>query len=159
MNNSVTLDRSVIDKKLEALIGRKQKEITWKAIVEGGELLQKYTRESLLQKFPKAKTAKGKSKYTMYEEVHMVKDKQINEVMVSVLNYLSKWFEMGTTTRYLKEDHPKDEKHHKTYKKGEARGKITGLHYFRDARETHSDDVIQHIEDVILEALQNEFDK
>lgn len=158
MTNTTTLDRSIIDRKLEALIGRKQKEITFNALVEGGKELQKYTRESLLQKFPKAKTAKGKSKRSMWDEVHIIKDKQTNEVMVSVMNYLTKWYEMGTDTRYLKETHVKDETHHRTYKKGESRGRIKPLHYFREAREAHSDDVIQTIEDMILTALKKEFD-
>ena len=161
MNSSIheVIDSSVIDKKLSSLVSRLQKEITWKGLLEGGKKLQEYTRDALLSKMPKAKSAKGKGKRTMYEEVHMITDKQINEVMVSVLNYLTKWYEMGTENRYLKEDHPKDEKHHKTYKKGESRGKITGLHYFREARENHSDDVIEAISNVILDELKNEFDK
>lgn len=153
------IDSSVIEEKFNNLISRLQKEITWKAITEGGKLLQKYARESLLAKMPKAKTAKGKSKKTMYEQVHVINDKQVGESIVSVMNYLTKFFETGTDRRYIKEDHPKDDKHHKTYKKGEARGKITGLHYFREAREAHSDDVIEAISNVILEELKNEFDK
>lgn len=153
------LDRSVIDKKLESLIGRKQDIIKLKALAEGGKQLRDFARQTLVKKFPKANSAKGKSKRTMSDGIHVITDKQTKEVIVSIMkNYLNIWFELGTENRYLKDIHPKDDTHHKTYKKGEFRGKISPLHFFRDARESHSDEVIQTIESVILEELKNEFD-
>lgn len=159
MTNDAVIDRSIIDDKFNNLVSRLQQEIMMKALQAGGKALQQYTQQSLISKFAKATTAKGKGKRTMVEDVHIITDKAMNEVIVSVMNYLTKWYEMGTGERYLKEDHPKDQQHHKTYKKGESRGHLTGLHYFREAREQHADDVIDVICKVVAEELKNEFDR
>lgn len=156
--NDTSVDMSVLAGKFDNLVSRLQREIMFKGLKAGGEKLQDYTRQSLQNKFPKASSAKGKSKKTMVESVHVIQEKAYNEVIVSVMNYLTKWYETGTDERYLKEDHPKDSKHHKTYKKGESRGKIKPLHYFREARNNHEDDVVETIKDVIIKELKNEFD-
>lgn len=158
MSNDTVLDRSLIEAKLESLISRKQHEIIMTALKAGGKEQLKYARENLVQKFPKARTAKGKSKRTMVEEIHMINDDMLERVIVSVMNYLTKWYEMGTASRYLKENHPADDKHHRTYKKGEHRGQIKPLRYFREARETHEDDVIEAIENKVIQLLKKEFD-
>ncbi len=152
------IDSTLLDKRLNALISRRQREIIMESLTAGAKVLQQYTRDNLLRKMPKATSAPGSKKgRKMVDDIHIVKDKDFNLVMVSVLNYLTKWYEMGTDNRYLKETHKADDKHHRTYKKGEARGAIKPLRFFREARETHIDDVVNAITDKFLELLNKEF--
>lgn len=158
-NLEQVLDRSLIDRKLNALVSRRQREIIMESLSAGATVLRDLTRENLLKKMPKATSAPGKGKRKMVEDVHIVKDKDMDNVIVSIMNFLTKWYEMGTDNRYLRENHQADSKHHRTYKKGESRGQIKPLWFFRETRESRTDEVIEAIESTLTTLLKKEFDE
>ncbi len=157
--NNVTIDSSQIDKMFQSLRTSAQKEMMMKGLEKGGKVLQSATKERLLQKMPIASTAKGKAKKPMVDSVKVIKDKAYTEVIVSIMsNYLNVFFEGGTDERYLKKTGKKDSKHHKTYKKGEYRGRIKPLNFFADARKMNEDKMIDAIETTIIDEI-NKIDK
>ena len=154
--NNVSIDSSQVAKLFDSLNTSVQKEIMMKGLAKGGKVLQSATKERLLQKMPKAQSAMGKSKKTMVDSIRMIKDKAYTELIVSIMsNYLTVFFEGGTDKRYLKKDHKKDSKHHKTYKKGEYRGQIKPLNFFADARQQSEKQMI----DAITEEIMKEINK
>lgn len=157
MANNVEIDSSQINKMFESLGQENQKKMMLKALKDGGNYLKEQTQKTLLSKFPKAKTAKGKGKKTMYEGIYTKVKKDYTEVDVSVMgSYLNIFFEGGTDKRYLRKDHkPKaDSKLRRTLKKGEYRGELKPLNFFQDTRLKESDNVIKKIEDAIGDELK-----
>lgn len=107
------------------------------ALRAGGKVLQQNTKESLKKKLGSGATSTSdRNKFPMEKGVRLIVDKDYNEVIVSIMkDYRLKWFETGTDGRYLKKDHPKDERHRKTLKKGEYRGRIGATNFFGEARQ------------------------
>lgn len=152
--NNVTIDASQVNKLFDNLNSDVQKQILMKGLEKGGKALQSATKERLLQKMPQAQSAMGKAKKTMVDSIKVIKDKAYTKVIISIMShYLNVFFEQGTDGRYLKKTHPKDKDHHRTYKKGEYRGKLKPLHFFADARQQNERDVISAIETTIIDEL------
>ncbi len=152
--NNVTIDSSQVKKLFDNLNSDFQKQILMKGLEKGGKALQSATKERLLQKMPKAQSTKGRANKTMVDSIKVIKDNAYSKIIVSIMShYLNVFFEQGTDGRYLKKHHKKDKDHHRTYKKGEYRGKIKPLHFFADARQQNERDVISAIETTIIDEL------
>lgn len=138
------------------------KETTQKALTAGGMALRDAARGRLLKKMPQAATAKGRERNaTMIEGIRVSKNKSSDRAAVNVYilgNYLNRWFELGTQERKLKRSLKKDDNHRK-FKKGESRGKISGLHFFQEAREADIDKVRAVIFEVIKKEIGKIFDE
>lgn len=126
-----------------------------KGLKKGGDKLKENTQQIMLQKVPFASTAKGKANKTMVDAIKVFKDKDYNEIAVSIMsNYLNIFFEMGTDERYRKLRGTKP--NGKTYRKDNTQngytGKVSGYHFFKDARE-NNDDVIEAIQQSIIKDI------
>lgn len=142
---SVTIDSSAIDRTLRALDSEETKRMTFNALRAGAKVLQSNTRQIMLTKgwnFNQKQREVG---------VGLKADPAYCEVRVYVSTHLGlHWLEKGTTpNRQLKKDHPRDEKHRKTLRKGENRGGITGTHFFRQARQNDAP---------VTKAIEDKFD-
>lgn len=156
--SNVTIDSSQINQLFDSLNQDTQRQIMMKGLEKGGKVLQKATRQRLLQKMPVASRAIGASKKPMAESIRIIKDKDYSTVIVSIMkHYLNVFFEGGTDGRYLRKEHRKDSKHHRTYKKGEYRGRIKPLNFFAEARKESENDIINAIEEEIIKQLNKLF--
>lgn len=158
--NEIESNEQELFKLFEKLKDRLDRETTLKALTAGGMTLRDAAKSRLLKKMPNAVKAVGREKdnITMAEGVRVSKNKSSDRTAVTVYilgNYLNKWFELGTEQRQLKRNHKADNKHHRTYKKGENRGSITGLHFFREARESD----MGKVKDIIFDVIENEIGK
>ena len=139
---TVTIDSQAVERTLNALDSEETKRMTFNALKAGARVLQENTRSVMLTKswnFNQKQREKG---------VRIKADPAYCEVSVGIVTQLGlHWLEKGTTSnRQLKKDHPKDEKHRKTLRKGENRGGITGTGFFLQARQNETP-IIQAIED------------
>lgn len=155
-NHTVTLDTTNINDILANLSEDNRRLAMLSALRAGGKVLQANTKESLKKKLGSGATSTSeRNKKSMESGVRLIVDKDYNEVVVSIMkDYRLKWFEMGSDQRYLKKDHPKDEKHRKTLKKGEYRGSIAPTHFFSEARQNDGP-----VCDAIVEQLAKEINK
>lgn len=173
MNNS-TIDSKEITKLLDSLNNEIKGDLLQKGLFKGGKVLQQKTREVMVQRMPNATTAKGNNKKPMADSIKVKNDKQMNEVIVSIMsNYLNVFFEQGTKERYLKRTGAKDRERgyqrgdkrylyrkqgkEGRYKSGEYRGKIKALNFFRDARTQSENDIINAIEEEVMKHLNKIF--
>lgn len=162
--SNFNVDISEIERLFDRLTPTVQRELMMKAFKAGGEMLKDKTRQKLVQKFPKASTARGRGKVTMAEGIACFENQQFNTVTVSLTNrkqgasYLNRWFEVGTKERVLKKDTKSDSAHYRTFKKNESRGHIKPLGFFRDAREQNTDNMIELMKELIIKSLDDLFD-
>lgn len=169
----VKIDTSGLDKFFERLESPYRDEITMKALHKWGERLKELTIQRLTSKMGDAATRPrvrptGTSK-PMTKGVKITDDKELATVIVSILKeFRLKYFETGTKERYLKRTGAKDREagylkfdkrilHRKKgkenfYKAGSYRGKITGIHFFKEAREEID-------ENLLIQFLDEELDK
>lgn len=172
--NKTTIDSTQITNLFDNLNKEIKGGLLQKGLLKGGKVLQQKTREVMLQKMPNASTAKGNNKKPMTESIRVINDRQMNEVIVSIMsNYLNIFFESGTKERYLKRTGAKDrERGYQSgdkrylyrkkgkegrYKSGEYRGKIKPLNFFRDARNQSENDIIRAIEEEVMNQLNKIF--
>ena len=159
MTDDIQSNEKELFKLFDKIKNQLNREITLKALTAGGMALRDAARERLLKKMPQASTAKGREKdATMIEGVRVSKNKSSDRAAATVYilgNYLNRWFELGTDERKLKRSHKKDNNHHRKYKKGENRGKLTGLHFFKEARESD----MNKVKDVIFAVIEREIGK
>lgn len=136
-NHTVNWDTSALNSILDNLSEDNRRLAMLSALRAGGKVLQQTTKENLKTKLGSGATSTSdRNKKPMESGVRLIVDKDYNEVIVSIMkDYRLKWFEMGSDQRYLKKDHPKDEKHRKTLHKGEYRGRIAALNFFSEARQ------------------------
>lgn len=158
--NDIESNEQELYRLFETLKDRIDKETTMKALTAGGMALRDAAKQRLLKKMPKAASAVGREKdnITMLEGVRVSKNKSSDRAAVTVYilgNYLNRWFEMGTDQRVLKRTHKADRKHHRTYKKGENRGKLSGLHFFKEAKEQD----MSRVKDIIFQVIEREIGK
>lgn len=134
--HTVTLDTKSLSAILDNLNEDNRRAAMLSALRAGGKVLQEQTKESLKRKLGSGATSTSdRNRKPMEQGVRLIVDKDYNEVIVSIMkDYRLKWYELGTDQRYLKKDHPKDEEHRKTHKKGEYRGSITATNFFSEAR-------------------------
>lgn len=155
--NNVTIDFTGVEKLFDSLNSESQKEIMMKGLKEGAKYLQEKTRDTLLQKFPNAQSAKGKAHKTMVEGVYIKPIKYMTEVDVSVMgNYLNIFFEGGTEERYRKvryKDNQGKTRVSKTQKGGYT-GKLSPLNFFSTTRQREEDNVISTIKDEISKQIK-----
>lgn len=157
MANSVSVDASNIERFLDSLNDETQKEILMKGLKKAAKLLQENTRSSLISKFPKSNTAKGKANKTMVEGVSVKANKDYTEVSVSVMNnYLNIFYENGTEKRFLKKDNQGKKR---TFKKGEYRGQIKGLGFFMEARQQSETPMTNEIENTVFSEINKIFNQ
>lgn len=170
MNKICEIDDKALQRTLDYLNEENRKKAIFKSLKKGGELLVEKTRQILIRKMPKAATT-TKHKKPIAEGVHLGKsDKDYLEVLVTLLGeFRTKWFETGTKLRKLLRSGAKDRsrgrfKGDKRYwyrKKGKEnqyvsgtnRGKIEGLHFFRDARENYNQDIVDAIQDSLEQEI------
>ncbi|OAV70065.1 hypothetical protein Barb6XT_00101 [Bacteroidales bacterium Barb6XT] len=167
----MTFDASKVKKMLDEMSDAEAKKVMRSVLRSSAKILvdkteeefKKWTSPETGKKIGYAKPLvthhirkKGKNKGKQYEKVRrvaraaMVKGKQ--EIMVNIMNdYRVKWFEMGTTERYVRSraDKKKQKLSLKTLIKRTGwshtkavltggyigRGKITGSHFFKKAQE------------------------
>lgn len=138
--------------------------ILLRAMTIGGILLRDATKDRLYKKFPRAATAVGREKdnITMLEGVRVSKEKTGDAVNVYILgNFMNRWFELGTDNRYLIRGHQYVrrgfQRHgkYRDFKREEYRGKITPLHFFREARNEN----MGKVHDKIIEVVEREIKK
>lgn len=158
--NDIESNEQELFKLFERIKDKIDKETTLKALTAGGMALRDSAKQRLYKKMPKAASAVGREKdnITMLEGVRVSKNKSSDRAAVTVYilgNYLNRWFELGTDSRTLKRNHKADQKHHRTYKKGESRGKLSPLHFFKDAREQD----MGKVKDIIFKVIENEIGK
>lgn len=155
-NYTVTLDTTNINDILANLSEDNRRMAMLSALRAGGKVLQANTKESLKKKLGSGATSTSDlNKKSMESGVRLIVDKDYNEVVVSIMkDYRLKWFELGTDGRALKKDHPRDEKHRKTLRKGEYRGNIKALNFFSEARQNDGP-----VCDAIVEQLAKEINK
>lgn len=144
----------------DSLKDKVSSELVSKALTVGGMLLRDSAKSRLLKKMPIASRAVGREKdnITMAEGVRVSKNKTSDRASATVYilgNYLNRWFELGTDERRLKRTNKADNKHRRTYKKGENRGKITGLHFFQEAKEQD----MSKVREKIIEVIEKEIGK
>lgn len=134
--HTVTLDTKSLSAILDNLNEDNRRAAMLSALRAGGKVLQEQTKESLKRKLGSGATSTSdRNRRPMEQGVRLIVDKDYNEVIVSIMkDYRLKWYELGTDQRYLRKDHPKDNDHRKTYKKGEYRGNITATNFFSEAR-------------------------
>lgn len=153
--NNVTIDTSQIIELFDSLNLETQKDIMMKGLRKGAKYLQSKAQATLVRKFPKASSTQGKAKKTMVEGVTVRSNNAMTEVSVSVMShYFNVFYESGTEERQLKKTHKKDKDHHRTYKKGESRGKLKPLNFFKETREQQENNVISVITDEIGKEIQ-----
>ena len=150
--SNVTIDSSQVTNLFNSLNQETQKEIMMKGLKQGAKYLQSKTQETLVRKFPKAQSTKGKANRTMYEGVTIKPIKVMTEVDVSIMsNYLNIFFEGGTDERYRKVRY--QDKKGKTRvskdKKGGYTGRLKALNFFAETRQQEENNVIKTIEDEI----------
>ncbi|MBD5113134.1 MAG: hypothetical protein HDT42_11490 [Ruminococcaceae bacterium] len=155
-NHTVTLDTKSLSDILDNLNEDNRRLAMLSALRAGGKVLQANTKESLKKKLGSGATSTSdRNKFPMEKGVRLIVDKDYNEVVVSIMkDYRLKWFEMGSDQRYLKKDHPKDEKHRKTLRKGEYRGRIGATNFFGEARQNEGP-----VCDAIVEELAKQINK
>ena len=155
--NNVTIDSSQIENLFDSINQEAQKQIMMKGLRKGAKYLQGKTQDTLVRKFPKARTTKGgDKKRTMYEGVTVRGNNAITEVSVSIMShYFNVFYESGTDERKLKRTHKKDANHHRTFKKGESRGKLKPLNFFKETREQEENNVIS----IIIDDIGKQLDK
>lgn len=151
-----TIDHTNFDRILDNLNEDNRRAAMLSALRAGGKVLQEQTKESLKKKLGSGATSTSeRNSKPMEQGVRLIVDKDYNEVVVSIMkDYRLKWYELGTDQRYLKKDHPKDNDHRKTYKKGEYRGSITATNFFSEARNNDGP-----ICEAIVSTLANEINK
>lgn len=158
--SNVTIDSSQITKLFNSFNQETQKEIMMKGLKEGAKYLQSKTQQTLVSKFPKASSTKGKANRTMYEGVTIKPIKVMTEVDVSVMgNYLNIFFEGGTKERYRKVRYVdnKGKTRVSKEKKGGYTGKLKALNFFADTRQQEENNVIKTIEDEIGKQINKLF--
>lgn len=154
--NNVTIDSSQVENLFDTLNQEIQKGIMMKGLKEGAKYLQKQTQQTLVQKFPKAQSAKGKANRTMVEGVYVKPKNYMTEVDVNVMgNYLNIFFEGGTDERYRKVRYKAKNGKNKIdhSKKGGYTGKITALNFFSTTRQREEDNVINTIQEEITKEI------
>lgn len=144
---SVEIDSSAVERTLSALDSEETKRMTFNALKAGAKVLQENTKQTML--------SKGNWNFSPKQRelgVGIKSDAAYCEVKVYVSTHLGlHWLETGTTAnRQLKKDHPADETHRRTLKKGENRGGIKGVGYFAAARKNEAP---------VLSAIEEQFDK
>ncbi len=151
-----TIDHSNFDRILDNLNEDNRRAAMLTALRAGGKVLQEQTKESLKKKLGSGATSTSeRNSKPMEQGVRLIVDKDYNEVVVSIMkDYRLRFFELGTDQRYLRKDHPKDNDHRKTYKKGEYRGSITATNFFSEARNNDGP-----ICEAIVSTLANEINK
>lgn len=156
MANEITINDSNVQNLLNDLSNFEKSEMMIKCVQSGAKYLKEKIQTSLISKFPKAKTAKGKSNKTMYEGIVIKTDKALNEVTVKGTgNYLNPIFEGGTIERYRKiryKDNKGRTRISKTQKGGYT-GKIKPLKFFTDARNKEEQNTLNVIENEISKEL------
>ena len=160
-NISCEIDTTKIESLLSELSDDIHNEILMKGLKKGGDKLKENTQQIMLQKVPFAGYAKGYANKTMVEGVRVIKDRDYNEIIVSIMkNYLNIFFENGTTERYRKLRGVKP--NGKTYRKDNTQngytGKVEGYHFFKEARENDSD-VIEAIKETIINEINKVYNK
>lgn len=156
--NNVTIDSSQIESLFDSLNQDTQKQIMMKGLREGAKYLQSKTQQTLVRKFPKASSAKGKANNTMVEGVYIKPIKAMTEVDVSVMgNYLNIFFESGTKERYRKVRYTdsKGKTRVSKDKKGGYTGKLKPLNFFKETREQEENNVIS----IIIDDISKQLDK
>lgn len=155
-NHTVTIDTTNIDSILDNLNEDNRRLAMLSALRAGGKVLQANTKESLKKKLGSGATSTSeRNKFPMEKGVRLIVDKDYNEVIVSIMkDYRLRFFQSGTDQRYLKKDHPKDEKHRKTLRKGEYRGSIGATNFFGEARQNEGP-----VCDAIVEELAKQINK
>lgn len=155
-NHIANIDTSALEGILDNLNEDNRRLAMLSALRAGGKVLQQNTQESLNKKLGSGATSTSeRNKYPMNKGVRLIVDKDYNEVVVSIMkDYRLRFFESGTDQRYLKKDHPKDEKHRKTLHKGEYRGNIKALNFFSEARQNDGP-----VCDAIVEELAKQINK
>lgn len=154
--NNVTIDTSQVINLFDSLNQETQKGIMMKGLKEGAKYLQKQTQQTLVQKFPKAQSAKGKANRTMVEGVYVKPKKIETEVDVNVMgNYLNIFFESGTDERYRKVRYKASNGRNKIdhSRKGGYTGKLKALNFFSTTRQREEDNVIDKIKEEITKEL------
>ena len=158
---SVEISAKDVFKMIDTLKDKVSDEILMKALTVGGMVLRDSAKDKLLKKLPKASSAGGREKdnITMTEGIRVSKNESGGYVNVYILgNYLNRWFESGTDDRQLKRTNKADGNHHRTYKKGENRGRLSALHFFREAREQDMSKVMDKIKDIVDRGIENVID-
>ena len=144
--STVQIDASAVERTLSALDSEETKRMTLNALKAGAKVLKENARQTMLTKgwnFNEKQREQG---------VRIKADPAYCEVSVGIVTQLGlHWLEKGTTSnRQLKKDHPKDEKHRKTLRKGENRGGIQGTGFFLQARQNEAP---------VLDAIEKKFDE
>lgn len=132
------IDTRQVDALLAELTPEKREQIMFKALQQGAQTLVELTKAAMLRKVGAGASRVDNYGQKMTDAVGMSKNKFYNSVAVSILQeYRAKWFELGTQTRYTKKDSkPRpDGKLRKTIKKGEHRGSIRPLYFFKEAQD------------------------
>lgn len=158
MAGNVKIDSSSVEQMFDSLTDEKQKEILMKALKKGANYLQMKTKETLVNKFPKANTAKGKANKPMVQMIKVKEDKQASEVIVSIMkHYLNVWFEMGTTDRYRKIRYVNDKGKKRIRKdvKGGYTGKIKPLYFFTETQNSEEDNIINVIQQEVEKEIKD----
>lgn len=161
--NNVTIDSKQVDTVLNKLSDDEVKRnIIFKAIYAGAKELQQITRSYFKNALGDAATHISKYiKAPFYEGITVKGEKAYIEARVSIMkDFRLKFFEKGTVDRYIKQSghsnySRKKKRNVKNTGKANYRGRITGLNYFKNARENSQ----SYIETVIHKSIQNSLNK
>ena len=164
---NVEISAKDVFKMIDKLKTEVSSDIMMKALTIGGMVLRDSAKERLLKKMPKAQSAKGREKdTTMLEGIRVSKNESGGYVNVYILgNYLNSWFELGTDDRYLKRGHQFKRKNitrtgkYRQFKRKEYRGRLSALHFFREAREQEMSAVMDKIIEIVDRSIEKIIDE
>lgn len=156
--NDVSIEIDDVQKMFDDLAGLTKADVLMKALKAGAEVLRKATEGNLVVKNPGGQRILNKNPKAIGLRV----DKFAQEVRVSITNkddFRLHFLENGTVERYyLRKENGKSIKNAKARQngmdltKGAYRGKVTGTHFFKEAREQKADEVLRKIcEEIVAE--------
>lgn len=131
--SNVQVDDTQVQNLFNALDDDSRKNILFNALRKGGRKLASQTRTQLKAKLGAGATSPNRwNGKTMESGIKLKADKDYCEVSVSIMgDFRLKFFEKGTRQRSLRRG-------------GANRGSIKPLNFFREARQTNIDDVINN---------------
>ncbi len=160
MNDVVKIDSTSVDRLLDTLDDPEVKnKILFDGIIAGAKALQQTTKNYFRQKVGEAATHYSRYIQKPFEDGIIVKtDKSYCEAKVSLMgDHRIKWFEKGTQDRYTKGYKITGyTTRHRAVREGKGHwtGKMTGLYFFKDARQDTN-----AINDAITQSINNALNK
>ena len=142
MNNGVTVDASQVLRMFSELNSRQQKNVYKNALRKAGRILQKETKTQLRSVVGKAINHKNRwNGKTLGNGVKMKVDKEATEAKVHIMgDFRLKFFELGTTTRQLRNN-------------GANRGRMKAAHFFKTAKDKTEHAIFDNINQMVEESI------